>query len=171
METIQQQLINAKKAQAAISSLSDEGKQSLINDLAALIKAQSAQIISENLKDLEKMPDTDPKKDRLLLNEASRRRHWLAVRLEGVKDNRDGLGTLVTVQMRGQKSLVRQVGSDGGYLSASDSRVYFGLGETPAIESVTVQWPNGNTESWSAIKPDKLLTLRQGAGRQQLFKP
>lgn len=70
METIQQQLINAKKAQASISSLSDEGKQSLINDLAVLIKAQSAQIISENLKDLEKMPDTDPKKDRLLLNEA-----------------------------------------------------------------------------------------------------
>lgn len=70
METIQQQLINAKKAQTSISSLSDEGKQSLINDLAVLIKAQSAQIISENLKDLEKMPDADPKKDRLLLNEA-----------------------------------------------------------------------------------------------------
>lgn len=70
METIQQQFINAKKAQASISSLSDEGKQRLINDLAELISAQSAQIISENLKDLEKMPDADPKKDRLLLNEA-----------------------------------------------------------------------------------------------------
>lgn len=70
METIQQQLINAKKAQASISSLSDEGKQSLINSLAVLIRDQSAQIIAENLKDLEKMPDTDPKKDRLLLNES-----------------------------------------------------------------------------------------------------
>lgn len=70
MENIQQQLINAKKAQAAISSLSDQEKQDLINRLAVLISDKSAQIISENLKDLEKMPDTDPKKDRLLLNES-----------------------------------------------------------------------------------------------------
>jgi len=70
METIQQQLINAKKAQQSISSLSDEGKQNLINSLAVLIKAQSEQIIKENLKDLEKMPASDPKRDRLLLNEA-----------------------------------------------------------------------------------------------------
>lgn len=70
MENIQQQLINAKKAQAAISSLSDQEKQDLINRLAVLISNESAQIISENLKDLEKMPDTDPKKDRLLLNES-----------------------------------------------------------------------------------------------------
>lgn len=68
METIQQQLINAKKAKASISSLSDQGKQDLIQRLAVLIEEQSAKIISENLKDLEKMPDTDPKKDRLLLN-------------------------------------------------------------------------------------------------------
>jgi glutamate-5-semialdehyde dehydrogenase len=70
MESIQQLLINAKKAQASISSLSDKGKQELINGLSVLIQAQSAQIILENLKDLEKMPDTDPKKDRLLLNES-----------------------------------------------------------------------------------------------------
>jgi glutamate-5-semialdehyde dehydrogenase len=70
MESIQQQLINAKKAKAAIASLSDERKQDLINSLAALISAQSAQIITENLKDLEKMPLSDPKRDRLLLNEA-----------------------------------------------------------------------------------------------------
>lgn len=70
MESIQQQLINAKNAQASIAALSDKGKQDLINSLALLIKANLAQIISENLKDLEKMPDTDPKKDRLLLNES-----------------------------------------------------------------------------------------------------
>jgi glutamate-5-semialdehyde dehydrogenase len=70
MESIQQQLINAKKAQYSISSLSDKGKQELINDLSVLIKAQSAEIIAENLKDLEKMPESDPKRDRLLLNEA-----------------------------------------------------------------------------------------------------
>lgn len=94
METIQQQLINAKKAQTSISSLSDEGKQSLINDLAVLIKGQSAQIISENLKDLEKMPDADPKKDRLLLNEA--RILNLASSLNDVADLEDPTNKLLS---------------------------------------------------------------------------
>ncbi|WP_316811746.1 glutamate-5-semialdehyde dehydrogenase [Pedobacter heparinus] len=70
MESTQQQLINAKKAQAAISALSDQRKQELIISFATSILAHSAQIIAENLKDLEKMSLSDPKRDRLLLNEA-----------------------------------------------------------------------------------------------------
>ncbi|ACU04541.1 glutamate-5-semialdehyde dehydrogenase [Pedobacter heparinus] len=69
MESIQQQLINAKKAQASIASLSDQRKQDLLTSFAASILAHSAQIIAENLKDLEKMSVSDPKRDRLLLNE------------------------------------------------------------------------------------------------------
>lgn len=70
MQAILQQLTDAKQAQHSISSLSDRAKQNLIEDLAVLISEQSAGIISANLKDLEKMPATDPKRDRLLLNEA-----------------------------------------------------------------------------------------------------
>lgn len=70
MQTIQQQLTNARKAQHSISALSDKAKQLLIEDLAALISAMQEQIIAENLKDLEKMSASDPKKDRLLLNES-----------------------------------------------------------------------------------------------------
>ncbi|WGQ09660.1 glutamate-5-semialdehyde dehydrogenase [Pedobacter gandavensis] len=68
MEAIENQLINAKKARHSIASLSDEGKQALLHRLAAVILDHSTQIIEENLKDLEKMSDADPKKDRLLLN-------------------------------------------------------------------------------------------------------
>ncbi|WP_316823021.1 glutamate-5-semialdehyde dehydrogenase [Pedobacter gandavensis] len=69
MEVIENQLINAKRARHAIASLSDEGKQDLLHRLATLIRDRSTQIIHENLKDLEKVPDSDPKKDRLLLTE------------------------------------------------------------------------------------------------------
>ena len=70
MESIEQQLIQAKQAKLSIASLSDAGKQRLIQKLAETITAHASQIIEENLKDLVKMPDTDPKKDRLLLNQA-----------------------------------------------------------------------------------------------------
>lgn len=78
MESIEQQLINAKNAKLAIASLSDEGKKKLIYTLAEVIKTNSAEIIKENLKDLVKLPDTDPKKDRLLLNES---------RIQGLADS------------------------------------------------------------------------------------
>lgn len=68
MDAIENQLINAKKARHSIASLSDEGKQALLHRLAAVILDNSTQIIEENLKDLVKMSDADPKKDRLLLN-------------------------------------------------------------------------------------------------------
>jgi len=69
MESIVQHLINAKNAKLSIASLSDEGKKKLITAMAEAIKSNSTEIIRENLKDLIKLPDTDPKKDRLLLDE------------------------------------------------------------------------------------------------------
>lgn len=78
MESIEQQLINAKNAKLAIASLSDLDKKKLIYALADVIKANSAEIIKENLKDLVKLPDTDPKKDRLLLDES---------RIQGLADS------------------------------------------------------------------------------------
>lgn len=68
MENIEQQLIDAQKAKTSIASLSDEGKKELINRLSDVIREKSDDIIAENLLDLAKMSDADPKKDRLLLN-------------------------------------------------------------------------------------------------------
>ncbi|MFN0084222.1 MAG: CRTAC1 family protein [Blastocatellia bacterium] len=105
---------------------------------------------------------------RLLLNETGSRRHWLTVRLEGVKDNRDGIGALVALRRRGQRTLWRQARTDGSYLSASDSRVSFGLDSSTTIESITVQWPSGENETWDAHKVDRQVTLRQHSGKRSL---
>lgn len=63
-------LVDAQQATSAIKSLADEQKQQLLRSLAVQITAQTTTIVAENKKDLDKMSDEDPKKDRLLLNEA-----------------------------------------------------------------------------------------------------
>jgi len=68
MELIEEQLISAANAKKSIATLGDEDKRNVILRLAGLISEKMSEIISENLKDLEKMPDSDPKKDRLLLD-------------------------------------------------------------------------------------------------------
>ncbi|RFM34147.1 glutamate-5-semialdehyde dehydrogenase [Chitinophaga silvisoli] len=69
MQSIQQMLVDAQQATSAIKSLADEQKQQLLRRLAVQVTAQTAAIVAENKKDLDKMSDEDPKKDRLLLNE------------------------------------------------------------------------------------------------------
>ncbi len=70
METIQHLLQQAQQATRSIKQLTDAKKQELLHRLSVVIVEHTANIITENKKDLDRMPDTDPKKDRLLLNEA-----------------------------------------------------------------------------------------------------
>ena len=69
MENITHQLINAAEASAQIRGLSADVKQQVLESLAKELTFNVRQIIAVNLLDLAKMQDTDPKKDRLLLNE------------------------------------------------------------------------------------------------------
>ncbi|WP_448698963.1 glutamate-5-semialdehyde dehydrogenase [Mucilaginibacter sp. AW1-3] len=70
MESIQSLLSEAHQATRSINTATDDQKQGVLHRLAQEIMAHTALIITENKKDLDRMPDTDPKKDRLLLNEA-----------------------------------------------------------------------------------------------------
>lgn len=68
MESIQPLLVQAQAATRSVKTLPDEQKQQLLLQLAGQIVAHTADIVAENKKDLDKMSDEDPKKDRLLLN-------------------------------------------------------------------------------------------------------
>ncbi len=101
---------------------------------------------------------------RLLLNEIGAKKNWLTVKLEGVKDNRNGLGAIVTVNRKNQKPVSRRAHTDGSYQSANDPRVHFGLNDATEIESVMVQWLDGSKEKWASKKINSQLNLKQGTG-------
>ncbi|RFS20459.1 glutamate-5-semialdehyde dehydrogenase [Chitinophaga silvatica] len=70
METIQPLLEKARQASISVRQLPDSQKQALLKHLAAAIFDNTAAIIEANKKDLDRMSDADPKKDRLLLTES-----------------------------------------------------------------------------------------------------
>jgi hypothetical protein len=102
---------------------------------------------------------------RLLLNQAGTRNHWLEVRVTQPSANRFGFGAWIGIERAGRPTLWRRVRTDGSYLSASDVRVHFGLGSSPAIDAVVVQWPDGPRERWTSIAAGRLLTLGRGSGK------
>ena len=67
--TIVPQLQATQQAAAQVRRLSSEEKTALLNRLADLLLQNQVSIMAENQKDMERMPDGDPKKDRLFLNE------------------------------------------------------------------------------------------------------
>ena len=100
---------------------------------------------------------------RVLLNESTPA-HWLSVGLAAASGNRFGFGARVGTVREGQPTQWRRVGTDGSYLSASDPVVHFGLGSSPHIDRVVVEWPDGVREYWPRVEADRRVTLRRGTG-------
>ena len=102
----------------------------------------------------------------LLHNETKGAGRWASIELQGTRSNRDGQGALLTATVAGRK-LVRLCTTGGSYLSASDKRVHFGLGEATQIESLEVQWPKGKRETFRNLGADKMHKLVEGAGESE----
>ncbi len=97
----------------------------------------------------------------LLHNDTKNAARWLGLKLIGAKSNRDGYGAIITVKA-GNLNLMRRCQSDGSYLSASDPRIHFGLGDSPKADALTVRWPDGHTDTFANLSADRYLTLREG---------
>ena len=98
----------------------------------------------------------------LLHNETPSPGHWLLVRLIGTKSNRSAHGALLTATLSGGKKLLRHCQSDGSYLSASDSRVHFGLGAEKTLD-LSVRWPSGTVQTFKNLAADQVIPLQEGA--------
>lgn len=94
----------------------------------------------------------------LLENRQSTGHHWVAFRVVSPTKNRSAIGAKVTIEAGGRKQL-REIRSGGTYLSQSDLRAYFGLGDYVGPLSVEVRVPGGNRWQWRGIPADRLHVL------------
>lgn len=102
---------------------------------------------------------------RNMLHESGSRNHWLQIRLQGVKTNRDGVGAHVRV-VAGNLVQLDEVHSGRGYQSHFGSRLHFGLGEHDRIDRIEVHWLGGGVDVIGNVAADRLLTIREGDSSQ-----
>jgi hypothetical protein len=81
--------------------------------------------------------------------------HWLTLTLVGTRSNRDGIGSRIVVNGQTQNTTTA-----GSYLSASDKRVHFGLGNSATV-NVEVFWPSGLHQTLKDVKADQFLEIRE----------
>ena len=105
----------------------------------------------------------------VLRNDLKSTHHWLEVRLAGTRSNRAAIGATVTVESGGRRQ-AQAVLSQTSFLSASDLRLHFGLGEARSAD-VTVQWPTGVRERFAMTRVDRAVRLVEGEGTLRIGRP
>ncbi len=107
MDSINDFLVNAAAATTAARALSDEKKKLILQGIASRLRQNTDRIIAENKKDLDRMADSDPKKDRLLLSES--RIEEIAGSVEDVADLQDPGNQLLSEKILENGLSVRKV--------------------------------------------------------------
>jgi hypothetical protein len=102
---------------------------------------------------------------RLLLDQRGSRSPWLGVEPREQAPRREAAGAVVRLALADGTVLVRRVRIDGGYASANDPRVLFGLAGRAAPASVRVGWADGGMEEWDAPAVGRYTVLVRGSGR------
>lgn len=98
---------------------------------------------------------------RNLLNERGSKNHWLQIRLEGVKTNRDGVGARVRV-VAGDLLQIDEVHSGRGYQSHWGTRLHFGLGHHDKVDRIEVRWIGGGVDVLENQGVNRRLTIVEG---------
>ena len=85
----------------------------------------------------------------------------LTLLLEGTASNRDAIGAVATVTVGGRSLRAWRTGG-GGFVSASDPRLHFGVGAAERVDVVEVQWPSGRVDRYGPLEARRGYRLREG---------
>ena len=106
----------------------------------------------------------------LLRNVNPDHHHWVAIKLvggvnpaTGKKSPRDAMGA--TVYLNANNLRMRQdVVTGGNFISSSDQRLHFGLGDATDAGTVEIHWPSGQVEKFKLPAVDRIYMVEEGKG-------
>jgi hypothetical protein len=96
----------------------------------------------------------------ILMNRTVNHNHWIILKLVGVADNRDGVGTKVKI-VTAHGTQYNEATTAVGYNSSSDKRVHFGLGDDAVIDRIELSWPTGVKQVLTNVRADQVLEIKE----------
>ena len=100
----------------------------------------------------------------LLRNVSGSGNHYVKIRLQGTRSNRDAFGTKLRLVAAGA-SQVREHANGAGYFSANAPEIHLGLGAAERIESLEIRWPSGLTEVHRNLEVDRTYRFVEGSAQ------
>ena len=94
------------------------------------------------------------------MNQSPGANHWLELKLEGTKSNRDAIGARVKVVTK-RSIQYNHVTTSCGYASSSAGPVHFGLGSDASIDLVEIRWPSGQVQQLKTVMADRVVRVKE----------
>jgi hypothetical protein len=114
----------------------------------------------DNDGDLDVLISQNGRRAVLFRNDQQLGHHWLRLRLVGKAPNRNAIGARVDLTAGGMIQ-TRDVLPARSFLSQVELPVTFGLGENDSIDALRISWPDGSSQSLTAVEIDATLTVIQ----------
>jgi hypothetical protein len=96
------------------------------------------------------------------INQSPGANHWLELKLQGTKSNRDGIGARIKLVTK-SGAQYDHMSTAAGYASSSAGPVHFGLGANPLADLVEIRWPSGIVQQWRDVAGDRIVSVREPA--------
>jgi hypothetical protein len=96
------------------------------------------------------------------MNQSPGSNHWLELRLEGTKSNRDAIGARIKIVTKSGPQY-NHLATSVGYASSSAGPVHFGLGRNGSVDLVEIHWPSGVVQELKNVPGDQLLKVKEPA--------
>ncbi|NCI47117.1 VCBS repeat-containing protein [Sediminibacterium soli] len=92
--------------------------------------------------------------------------HYLDLKFEGGRYNKNGIGAWAEICYDRNKKQVWENTPYRGYLSTNQAGAHFGLGAVTDIDSVVIVWPDHTRQTLRKVKADQVLTVKLADARQ-----
>jgi len=115
---------------------------------------------NDGLADIVVMNDTE--NNFLWQNKTNNSNNYLKVKLEGVVNNKDGIGSKIEISIAGNKQY-RYTLCGEGYLGQNSGTEIFGLGTATTVDYVKVTWLNGAEDVFNNVSANQTLNIVEGA--------
>jgi hypothetical protein len=89
--------------------------------------------------------------------------NYLAVTLQGVISNRDGVGSVIRCYAGGAAQM-RYVACGENYLAQNSHRKVFGLGDVSLVDSLVVTWLSGQVDRYFNVSVNQTVHVIEGSG-------
>jgi hypothetical protein len=96
------------------------------------------------------------------INQSPGNNHWLELKLQGTKSNRDGIGARIKLVTK-SGTQYDHMSTAAGYASSSAGPVHFGLGTNSSADLVEIRWPSGTVQQLRDVAGDRIVLVKEPA--------
>ncbi|MFO1040566.1 MAG: FG-GAP-like repeat-containing protein [Planctomycetaceae bacterium] len=97
----------------------------------------------------------------VLTNKTPHAKHSVIITLNGVKSNRDAIGTKIVIKS-GTDVWTHWLNAGDGFQASNDRRMVVGIGDHTVADEIVIHWPSGETQALASIAADREWIVVEG---------